>query len=528
MKRPRFSTIWLLVTVFASALLALLIVGASIQWQAQQVQRQAQSLMYNGLRSVLAANSLRELIHAFYLSERQPHRAAADFERTADRFEAIISEELHAKEFFPGEEDELRLLKRMLARYRTMVPTAPLPIINAYLERIKSATDYFNEINQEGMRDAREMLDAIALREIWLLRSGIVLILCEWLCLAYLLAQAIARPLRELTSAVRHMPEGVPHTDIHFARLTPIEIEQLALTFKRSAYQLQELDQLRKAAEAELLSALEREHRLNSELDEQVSFKTQELAQANADLLDLVSELRGQDRQKAAFLAAVSHELRTPLAIIQATVQTLQNPRLSFDKQQIGQHLQDVTDEVRSLSALVEDLLDVASMNAGTFAIRREAGVDLNQLIQTVAKGFTASGPAPGVSLELALDPNPPAVTVDPKRFGQILRNLLDNAAKHSPPGRSIRLAVACTHSEEDDAWIEISVEDAGEGVPEQIKARLFERFVRDPDSGKPGLGLGLAIARELVEAHGGKIGVEPSELGGSRFWFQLPVDSLQ
>lgn len=526
MKERRLSTIWLLVLVFSLAFVLLLAVGASIQWQAQQVQRQAQAIMQNGLRSVLAANSLNELINTFDHSERHPD-SPGEFERTATRFSAIITEELQATEFFPGEKEELQRLSRMLAHYRALIPHSPTAVMNAHLEQLKRATDHFNAINQQGMKEARETLDNIAIREIALLRMCFALILCGWLSLAYLLARAIARPLQDLTAAVRTMPEKLTHPEIRFGRLTPVEIEQLANTFKRSAEQLEQLDRLRQTAEEELRSALEREHRLNSELDEQVSIKTQELAQANADLLDLVSELRGKDRQKAAFLATVSHELRTPLAIIQATVQTLQNPRLNLNREHIDGLLFDVIEEVHSLSSLVEDLLDVASMNANTFTIHREEEVDLNQLIQTVAKGFGASMANNEVTLEWELCPEMPLVTVDPQRISQILRNLLDNAAKYTPSGSLVRLTVAYAFNEEGEGWVETCVEDSGQGIPDAIKSRLFERFVRDTDSGKPGLGLGLAIARELVEAHGGKMGVGSSSLGGSRFWFQLPVNPL-
>ena len=508
------------------ALLALLAVGVSIQWQEQQAQRRSQAIMENGLESILAANSLQELIHAFERVPQTPGRAAVTaFKATAARFEAIIAQELRAREFFPGEKEELQRLRRMLARYQHKVLSASV-VRTKELAELKQATVHFQRINQQGMKNARHTLEAIAFREQSLLWISIVLILCGWLSLAYLLAQAIARPLKDLTTAVLTMPEGVSHAEISFGRLTPIEIEQLAVTLKHAAHQLEALDRLRQAAEAELRSALEREYLLNNRLDEQVLLKTQALAQANSDLLELVSELRGKDRQKAAFLATVSHELRTPLAIIQATVQTLQNPRLHFEPQKWRELLQDVTDEVYSLSALVEDLLDVARMNASTFSIRREEDVDINLLVRTVTRGFTASMAARGLRLELNSGEDLPLVTVDSQRICQILRNLLDNAAKHAPHSSLVRLSVVHLCSEDQERWIDIRVEDAGQGIPDAIRPQLFEHFVRGSDFSRPGLGLGLAIARELVEAHGGKIGVETSSLGGSCFWFQLPVKS--
>jgi signal transduction histidine kinase len=318
---------------------------------------------------------------------------------------------------------------------------------------------------------------------------------------------------------VAALPQRGPIPAIAFSRLAPSELVTLHATFQESAHLLEQADARRSEAEAELRDALARERLLTNDLDRQVHEKTRMLAKANAHLSQLVLELQDRDRQKAVFLAAISHELRTPLAILKGSLQTLQNPQLRLGPAEHDRLHQAMAEEIQHLAALVEDLLDTAQMDARSFALRLEADVDVASLVQGIVAGFGPQLETRGLSLELILREPLPAIQADPQRLGQVVRNLLDNVLKYAPAGSPVRLTVEAV-----PGGIEFVLEDGGPGVPESLRERIFEPFVRDPDPGRRGVGLGLAIARELVVAHGGTIELGASELGGSRFWFRLPT----
>jgi two-component system sensor histidine kinase BaeS len=211
-----------------------------------------------------------------------------------------------------------------------------------------------------------------------------------------------------------------------------------------------------------------------------------------------------QDRLRRQLMADVAHELRTPLSILQGRIEGLLDGVYPRDEA----HLTELLDETRHLSRLVEDLGTLAHAEAGALELRKEP-VDLGDLLRDVA----ATLPRP-IAVEVPADL--PALEADPVRIRQVLLNLLANAMHHTPPEGAISVKV-----EAQPQRILIRVRDSGSGIAPEDLPRLFERFQKGSDS--RGSGLGLPIARKLVLAHGGDIGVESVVGEGTEVTVSLP-----
>jgi two-component system OmpR family sensor kinase/two-component system sensor histidine kinase BaeS len=234
---------------------------------------------------------------------------------------------------------------------------------------------------------------------------------------------------------------------------------------------------------------------------------------------EMAEALEAADRQRRELLADVAHELRTPLTIIQGNLEGLRDG--VYDPS--PDHLDLVLDETRNLSRLVEDLRLLALAEAGQLRMKPEM-LDVRQLLVDVRDAFTAQVDEAGISLAVEVSSPVPPLHADPQRLGQVLGNLLANSLQHTPSGGLVTLG-----AEADSEWREVQlwVADTGEGIPAEDLPYLFDRFYRTDKSrtrSTGGAGLGLPIARQLVRAHGGRIGVE-SQLGqGTRFTVALPV----
>jgi signal transduction histidine kinase len=232
--------------------------------------------------------------------------------------------------------------------------------------------------------------------------------------------------------------------------------------------------------------------------------------------LDVTGD-REVDRMKSALIATVSHELRTPLAAIKGNITSLLADDVQWDAAAQREFLEVASAETDRLAALVTDLLDLSRIQAGTFVVHRQR-CELGPLVQRAALRVR---PPLAARLEVSIPPNLPAFHADPPRIEAVIRNLLENAAKYSPPDSYIRLS-----GEQLDGHLLVRVTDAGPGIPPEQRERIFDRFYRI-ESGlarqASGAGLGLAISRGFVEAHGGRIWVEPSDVGAV-FAFALPL----
>ena len=240
----------------------------------------------------------------------------------------------------------------------------------------------------------------------------------------------------------------------------------------------------------------------------------------NARLLErereAVATLREADRLKSEFLAIVSHELRTPLAVIVGGAKTLRSQGHRLEENEREQLLDAVIRRSEQLRALVEDLLQTTR----DFKLQL-ARVDLTQLASDAVRDLCSA--EPGVTVRSVL-PGPLSVVADPSRIRQVVDNLLTNATKYAP-GSTIEVRVASV-----DGGVELSVSDAGPGMASEQAARAFEPFYQgrqDPDRWTGGVGLGLYIARRIVEAHGGTIRIESSPGDGTTVRFSLPTVDL-
>lgn len=224
------------------------------------------------------------------------------------------------------------------------------------------------------------------------------------------------------------------------------------------------------------------------------------------------------DRLKSSFVNSVSHELRTPLTTIMGYAEFLEDQlggTLTPAQEQFVHHIQDST---QRLGRLVDDLLDFARMDAGTFRLKLEE-VDLAPKIREIVASFLPQATEAHLDLSLGRMDQPLIMRVDAQRIGQILANLLSNALKFTPPGGTITVRGLPSEAE-----ARFEVEDNGEGIAPEDLPKLFHRFGQlESGMRKGGTGLGLSISKALVEAHGGSIGVRDAHPHGAIFWFTLP-----
>ncbi len=222
-------------------------------------------------------------------------------------------------------------------------------------------------------------------------------------------------------------------------------------------------------------------------------------------------------RRQRDFAADASHELRTPLTVIRSSVEHLARHK-SEPVGGVGTALEDIDDEVRHMTSIVEDLLLLARSDSGAIELEH-LPVDLGDVAADGASALAKPAANRGVRVEV--DPSPAVVTGDPARLRQLVMILVDNAIRHSPPHGRVGVAVRS-----DGSGANLTVDDEGSGIRPSDMPHVFERFYRAKGAPGGGTGLGLAIAAWIVERHGGRIAVSNRPEGGARFLVQLPASS--
>ncbi|MGW3890935.1 ATP-binding protein [Micromonospora chokoriensis] len=222
-----------------------------------------------------------------------------------------------------------------------------------------------------------------------------------------------------------------------------------------------------------------------------------ELAQA---FNKMAEDLHAADQRRRELIANVSHELRTPISALQGVLENMVDGVADPEPAALRSALA----QTERLGHLVADLLDLSRLDAGVVPLRR-VRIDVGDFLDEAVEHATASASGAGLDVlfELRDLPSPLTVNADPWRLHQVFANLLDNAARHSPPGGFVRVS-----AEEDGDHLRFEVSDEGQGIPPAERSRVFERFTRGDRSAGGGTGLGLAIARWVVELHGGRIAV--------------------
>jgi signal transduction histidine kinase len=242
-----------------------------------------------------------------------------------------------------------------------------------------------------------------------------------------------------------------------------------------------------------------------------------ELGELSQAFNSMAGDLERAEQLRRNLVADVAHELRTPLSNIRGHLEAVRDGVMKPDKKTIHS----LYEEAFLLSRLVDDLQELSLAEAGELKLLCQT-LDISDLIKQAVAAGQAEALNKGLLLSIDLPVGLPQVNIDSHRIRQVLRNLLENAVAHTSEGGAITVS-----ARQRDSWVEISVADTGEGIPADDLPNIFERFYRVDKSrarATGGSGLGLTIARRLVEAHGGKIQVQ-SELGkGSHFRFTLPV----
>ncbi|MCC6379800.1 MAG: two-component system sensor histidine kinase KdpD [Burkholderiales bacterium] len=223
------------------------------------------------------------------------------------------------------------------------------------------------------------------------------------------------------------------------------------------------------------------------------------------------------ERLRNSLLSTLSHDLRTPLTALVGLSESLSRDLARDGRDGPSATALVVRDQARRTAQLVNNLLEMARLEAGRVPLRK----DWQSLQELAGSAIRSLEPAlGGRPIEVDIGDAVPLVSCDPVMIERVLVNLLENANKYSPEGTPVRIAAARAGDR-----IEVTVEDRGPGLPAGREATLFDKFIRgSPESGLPGVGLGLAICRAIVEAHGGEIRAEDREGGGARFVFSLPA----
>lgn len=224
------------------------------------------------------------------------------------------------------------------------------------------------------------------------------------------------------------------------------------------------------------------------------------------------ARLERSEGERRRLLADVTHELRNPLAIMQGNVEALIDGVHPAD----AEHLGAILDEIRILSRLIDDLRTLSLAEAGALALHRET-VDLGTLATDAVRSFAPQADASGIALGTEVEAGLPAVDADPLRVREVLANVIGNALRHTPRGGSVTVAVASA-----SPGLAISVRDTGSGIEPEVLPHIFERFARS--KGSPGAGLGLAIAKSIVTAHGGEITATSESGRGTEIRITLPA----
>jgi two-component system, OmpR family, sensor histidine kinase BaeS len=240
-----------------------------------------------------------------------------------------------------------------------------------------------------------------------------------------------------------------------------------------------------------------------------------ELADLAESVNAMAARLACEGHARASFIGKVSHELRTPITVIKGYVYTLR--RAESDPAKVDK-LDVINAECERLAYLVEDILELARAQAGELRISAETFC-LRDCVEEVVDRLRGIAERRDVAIEVRWNDDTSYVMGDENRVRQIFANLLTNGIKYAPPGTAVSV-----HGGADGPLLRVTVADSGRGIMPDAIPRIFDEFFQGPEGAEPGAGLGLAVARELTEAHGGSLQVTSAVGRGTRFTVELPA----
>jgi signal transduction histidine kinase len=225
------------------------------------------------------------------------------------------------------------------------------------------------------------------------------------------------------------------------------------------------------------------------------------------------------DRARRNLIASVSHDLRTPLTSLRLLVEAIDDGVVA-GPEETGEALRRAKQHVATLSTLVDDLFELARLEAGDISWTLSQ-VGVAELIDETVEAFRPQAEQKGLVLNESVPSDVAPVRGNPEKLQRVLYNLMQNAVRHTPQDGTVTL-----RAERDDGFVRIEVADDGDGIPPDQAEHVFERFFRGGDGARngTGAGLGLSISRAIVEAHGGRIWIEPGEQRGTRVVFTVPA----
>ena len=261
----------------------------------------------------------------------------------------------------------------------------------------------------------------------------------------------------------------------------------------------------------------------NEQLDAQneaLRLQSIEMMAQQQELMEKTEEVARANQLKSEFLANMSHELRTPLNTIIGFSQLMLNGVPGPVNKEQQQCLSDVLDSSRHLLSLINEVLDLSKIESGRMELKKET-LTMTEVVESLARSMMPILRPRKQSLDIEIEEGLSPIYADKGKLGQVLRNLVANSSNFTPEGG--RLKIEATS---DNGWCRVSVIDNGSGIKAEDKERIFEPFCQldyTPFRGKGGTGLGLAVVRQIIEKHGGRIWVESDYGRGSQFTFTLP-----
>lgn len=235
-------------------------------------------------------------------------------------------------------------------------------------------------------------------------------------------------------------------------------------------------------------------------------------------ILQDVTRLKRFDELKNDLVATVAHEFRTPLTSLRMAIHLLAEEAVGALTEKQADLIQAARQDCERLQSIVDDLLDLSSIQSGRLELQVRP-VSASELLEKVIDSQQFTAEQKGLHLQTSIAPDVDQLELDPERITLVLGNLLGNAIRHTPRGGRVDI-----HIGRANGWTRFEVTDTGEGIAQEYHKRLFEKFFRVPGNKSGGAGLGLSISREIVEAHGGEMGVSSKPGQGSQFWFTVPT----